>query len=209
MWRQIHQQNPNGDCIHDTRRKGGIFSLFLNELTYWYHKAFHSSPSPPVPGGPKSHKAFSCSSFLIQVSTRQGKFVLGKCRSGFGPGELLTSTIFPIKLAPVLYVARMFQQLKANIFLGLWSVGVQFWVFLPLCCKVTERNPAGFPCMYKPLRCPWELADKWAPVDVVSWVLLTPVRDFDHRNLTPCDIEHGGLFLWCSSACTMPICTPF
>lgn len=169
MWRQICQRNPNGDCIYDMRRKGGNFSLFLNKLTYWYYKAFHSSPSPPVPGGPTSHRAFSCSSFLSRVSARQGKFVLGKCRSGFGPGELLTNTILLIKLAPVLCVVRVFQQLKANILLGLWSVDVQFWVFLPVCCKVTERSPAGFPSVYKPLHCPWELAD--SETSELLWML--------------------------------------
>lgn len=128
MWRQIRHQNPNGECIHDMQRKGGIFSLSLNKPTYWYYKAFHNSLSPSVPGGPKSHRAFSCGSFLTRISTRQGKFVLGKCRSGFGPGELHSSTIFLIKLAPVLCVVREFQQLKANVFLGLWSTGVWFWL---------------------------------------------------------------------------------
>lgn len=222
MWRQIRHQNPNGECIHDMQRKGGIFSLSLNKPTYWYYKAFHNSLSPSVPGGPKSHRAFSCGSFLTRISTRQGKFVLGKCRSGFGPGELHSSTIFLIKLAPVLCVVREFQQLKANVFLGLWSTGVWFWLlkltsetdYFRLCIARLLREvllALLLPASLKPHESLQRLRDKWALVDVVSWVLLTPVRDFAHRNLikTPCNIEHGELFLQCSSACTMPICSPF
>lgn len=82
----------------------GIFFPFLNNVTFWYHKAVFSALTLSGPGGPESHTAFvTRGTCLAQVSLGLEKF-----RSGFKPWGVAIQHHLPYEVSSsVLCIKRV------------------------------------------------------------------------------------------------------